>query len=244
MAGRHPFDESLLDERLGFRLSAAERTPVGARGQTAAIRVALVDDHHLVREGLRLALADVEGLEIVGEAADQEGAAELVAATRPDVLLLDLSLAEGDALSLLGSLPAIAPGLRVIILTMHTDPATVRQALAAGAAGYLVKGAHLSELITAIHAVASGQRYLHSSVTAGVVDDAVRLFKSGPLSPREIEILGLIASGHTPADIGRMLAISVHTVRRHIANISEKLGVRGNNALTRYAIRHGYVRDE
>jgi DNA-binding NarL/FixJ family response regulator len=217
-------------------------TATGARARP--IRVALVEDHNLVREGLRLALAGADGFEIVGEAANRAGAVDLVTATRPDVLLLDLTLPEGDALPLLESLPALHPGLRIIILTMHSDPETVRQALAAGASGYLVKGAHLEELFAAIRAVARGQRYLHSSVTEAVVEDSVRWFKSGPLSVREREILRLVASGHAPSEIGGMLGISVHTVRRHIANVSEKLGLHGNNALTRYAIRTGLVRDD
>ena len=210
----------------------------------ATIRVALVEDHHLVREGLRLAIANADGFEIVGEADSRAGAMDLVAATQPDVLVLDLTLPEGDALPLLETLPAIRPGLKVIILTMHSDPETVRQALAAGASGYLVKGAHLEELFAAIRAVARGQRYLHSSVTETVVEDSIRWFRSGPLSGREREILRLVASGHPPTEIGRQLGISVHTVRRHVANISEKLGLRGNNALTRYAIRNGLVTDD
>jgi DNA-binding NarL/FixJ family response regulator len=208
-----------------------------------AIRVGLVEDHHLVREGVRLALSGADGFEIVGEAGDRDGAADLVATARPDVLLLDLTLSDGDALPLLSSLPAIQPGLRIIVLTMHSDPESVRQALAAGAAGYLVKGAHMDELFVAIRAVARGQRYLHSSVTAGVVEDSVSWFQHGPISAREREILRLLASGHPPAEIGRMLEISVNTVRRHIANISEKLGVRGKVGLTRYAIRNGLVSD-
>jgi DNA-binding NarL/FixJ family response regulator len=221
-----------------------KRSRTTPSAHTNPIRVALVEDHNLVREGLRLALAGAEGFEIVGEAASRAGAIDLVAATRPDVLLLDLTLPEGDALPLLESLPAIQPGLRIIILTMHSDPETVRQALAAGASGYLVKGAHLEELFAAIRAVARGQRYLHSSVTDTVVEDSIRWFRSGPLSTREREILRLLASGHPPTEIGQMLGISVHTVRRHVANISEKLGIRGNNALTRYAIRSGLVTDD
>jgi DNA-binding NarL/FixJ family response regulator len=225
----------------GARMPASASAP-GLRGRP--IRVALVEDHHLVREGLRLALAGAEGFEIVGEAANRAGALDLVKATHPDVLLLDLTLPEGDALPLVESLPALQPGLRIIILTMHSDPQTVRQALAAGASGYLVKGAHLEELFAAIRAVARGQRYLHSSVTDAVVEDSISLFRSGPLSPREREILRLLASGHPPSEIGTMLDISVHTVRRHIANTSEKLGLRGNNALTRYAIRSGLLTDD
>jgi DNA-binding NarL/FixJ family response regulator len=228
--------------RPGAGAKPLSATALGTRDHP--IRVALVEDHHLVREGLRLAIAGAEGFEIVGEAANRAGAVDLVAATRPDVLLLDLTLPEGDALPLLESLPALQPGLRIIILTMHSDPETVRQALAAGASGYLVKGAHLEELFAAIRAVARGQRYLHSSVTDAVVEDSIRWFRSGPLSVREREILRLVASGHAPSEIGGMLGISVHTVRRHIANVSEKLDLHGNNALTRYAIRTGLVTDD
>lgn len=218
----------------------------GAHAPRAAvsgvIRVALVDDHHLIREGLRLVLQGDPGFEIVGEAADHASAIDLVAAERPDVLLLDLTFPEGDALPLLRALRDRQPNLRVIVLTMHSDPETVRQALAAGAAGYMVKGAQSRELGEAIRAVARGDRYLHSSVTNTVIEDSVRWFEAGTMSPREREVLSLLASGHSPAQIGRTLDISVHTVRRHLANVSDKLGVKGMNALTRYAIRHGLDR--
>ena len=209
---------------------------------SGVIRVALVDDHHLIREGLRLVLQGDAGIEIVGEAADHASAIDLVAAERPDVLLLDLTFPEGDALPLLRALRDRQPNLRVIVLTMHSDPETVRQALAAGAAGYMVKGAQSRELLEAIRAVARGDRYLHSSVTNAVIEDSVRWFEAGTMSPREREVLSLLASGHSPAQIGRTLDISVHTVRRHLANVSDKLGVKGMNALTRYAIRHGLDR--
>jgi DNA-binding NarL/FixJ family response regulator len=209
---------------------------------SGVIRVALVDDHHLIREGLRLVLQVDPGFEIVGEAADHASAIDLVVTERPDVLLLDLTFPEGDALPLLRALRARQPDLKVIVLTMHSDPETVRQALAAGAAGYMVKGAQSRELSEAIRAVARGDRYLHSSVTNTVIEDSVRWFEAGTMSPREREVLSLLASGHSPAQIGRTLDISVHTVRRHLANVSDKLGVKGMNALTRYAIRHGLDR--
>lgn len=208
------------------------------------IRIALADDHHLVREGLRLVLSRVEGFEVVGDAATHEDALDLVSAAQPDVLLLDLTFPEGDALPLLRALLAQHQNLRVLVLTMHRDSETVRQALAAGAAGYLVKGARTSELVEAIIAVCRGERYLHSSVTATIVDDSIRSFRGGAsVSAREREILSLIASGHAPAEVARMLGISVHTVRRHVANVSAKLGLRGTTALVRYAIRNGLVRD-
>ena len=211
-------------------------------GVLGVIRVALVDDHHLIREGLRLVLEGEPGFEIVGEAADHASAVELVVAEHPDVLLLDLTFPEGDAIPLLRTLRTRQPDLRVIVLTMHSDPETVRQALAAGAAGYLVKGAQSRELIEAIRAVARGDRYLHSSVTGAVVEDSIRWFEAGAMSVREREVLSLLAAGRSPAQIAEALDISVHTVRRHLANVSEKLGVKGMNALTRYAIRNGLDR--
>lgn len=220
----------------------AHTPPISRGPKPAPIRVGLVDDHHLVREGLRLVLQSTDGFEIAGEAADHASALELVATQHPDILVLDLTFPEGDALPLLRTLRAREPGLRIVVLTMHGDPETVRQAMAAGAAGYLVKGARSTELVEAIRAVARGERYLHSSVTGTIVDDSVRWFETGTMSVREREVLSLLASGQSPAQIARSLDISIHTVRRHIANLSEKLGLHGTNALTRYAIRNGLAR--
>lgn len=217
-----------------------ERPPrvIGGR----PIRVVLVDDHHLIREGLRLVLEGVPGFEIVGEGADQATALDLAVGERPDVLVLDMTFPDGDALPLLRTLRDRTPETRVVVLTMHGDPETVRQALAAGAAGYLVKGARSMELVEAIRAVVRGERYLHSAVTASIVDDSMRWYETGTISPREREVLSLLASGQAPAQIARSLDISIHTVRRHIANSSEKLGIHGTSALIRYAIRNGLVR--
>ena len=219
--------------------------PASARmSLPGTIRVALVDDHQLIREGLRRVLQAEDGFEIVGEAADHASAIDLVVNHRPQVLVLDLTFPEGDAMPLLRDLRARQPDLRIVVLTMHSDPETVRQALAAGAAGFMIKGAQSRELVEAIRAVARGERYLHSSVTGAVVEDSLRWQEAGSISEREREVLSMLASGQSPAQIARSLDISVHTVRRHLANVSAKLGIRGMNALTRYAIRNGLTRGE
>ena len=161
----------------------------GRDRQQKAVRVALVEDHHLVREGLRLVLT-ARGIDVVGESPTAEGVFELAERTKPDIVLLDLSLAETDGITVLRELQARAPWIKVIVLTMHRDPETVRQALRAGAAGYLVKGAHSGDLEEAIVAVSRGERYLHSSIAGIVVDDSLRwLASDAVLTPREREIL-------------------------------------------------------
>lgn len=220
--------------------SRGETQPRIGHGMARTIRVALVDDHHVVREGLRLVLAGAAEFEVVGDAANAAAALGLVAATAPDVLVLDLTLAGDDGIQLLREVRARHPMTRVVVLTMHRDAEIVRRALASGADGYVVKGAESREVFEAIRAVSRGERYLHSSVTGAIVDDSIRWLKTGSgLSPREREILSLVAAGHYPAEVARMLQISVHTVRRHIANLSDKLGIHGTSALTRYAIQNG-----
>jgi two-component system, NarL family, response regulator NreC len=207
------------------------------------VRIGLVDDHHLVREGLRLVLSGEAGFEVVGEAATHAEAFDLVATTRPDVLVLDLTFPEGDGLPLLRALRALHPDLRIVVLTMDRGSETVRQALVTGAQGYIVKGAHSKELIEAIEAVSRGERYLHSSVAGAIVDDAIRFNRAGSqLSLREREILSLLGSGRSTREVSEMLGISIHTVRRHVANLSDKLGLHGVAALTRYAVEHGLIR--
>jgi DNA-binding NarL/FixJ family response regulator len=207
------------------------------------IRVALVDDHHLVREGLRMVLMS-RGFEVVGESPTAAGTFELLERHRPDVLLLDLSLGETDGVTLLREIRTRAPDTKIVIVSMHRDPETVRQALRAGAAGYVVKGAHSNDLYDAIDAVVRGERYLHSSVTAAVVSDSLRWLDSGTvLTAREREILSLLATRSSSTEVSRRLGISPHTVRRHMANLSSKLGTRGTAALVSYAIREGLVRE-
>jgi two-component system response regulator NreC len=212
---------------------------------TDPITVVIVEDHCLVREGLRRILEGEPGIEISGEAADVTEAFALVERTRPDVALVDLTLGDADGIPLIRGLGARYPGMHTVAVTMHRDGETVRQAFLAGAAGYVVKGATGADLIGSVRAVARGERYVHSAVAGVMVGDSLRWLRHGQrLSPREREVLRLMAMGRTAVDVARILGISAHTVRRHIANLAAKLGVHGRVALVRYAIEHDLVREE
>ena len=210
-----------------------------------AIRIGIVDDHAMVREGLRLILDAQPDLEVIGEASDPTGAFALAAAQRPDILLVDLTLDGADGVGLIKDLTTRHPRIRVIAVTMHRHEETVRQAFLAGAAGYVVKGAASADLLTAVRAVARNQHYVHPVVASVVVVDSLRwLRQTDRLSPREAEVLRLVSSGHTAIEAGRALGISAHTVRRHLSNMAAKVGVHGRVGLTRYALEHHLIHDE
>lgn len=210
-----------------------------------SVRLGIVDDHGLVREGLRRILDAQPDLEVVGEAADVTEALTLAAEKRPDVMLVDLTLDDGDGVTLVRQLRERHPSLRVVVVTMHQHPETVRQAFLAGAAGYVIKGAASAELLTAIRAVAKHQHYVHPLVASVVVDDSLRwLRQSDRLSPREAEVVRLVASGQTAVQAARTLGISAHTIRRHVANVSNRLNLHGRAGLTRYALQHHLLNDE
>jgi DNA-binding NarL/FixJ family response regulator len=209
------------------------------------IRIGIVDDHALVREGLTLILQTQPDLAVVGQASDPESALALAGELRPDIMLVDLSLDGADGLALIRDLQQRHPGLSVIAVTMHHHEETVRQAFLAGAAGYVVKGAAGTDLLTAVRAVARNQHYVHPVVASVVVVDSLRwLRQTDRLSPREAEVLRLVTAGHTAIEAGRLLGISAHTVRRHLANMAAKVGVHGRVGLTRYALEHNLVQDE
>ncbi|MEP7040495.1 MAG: response regulator transcription factor [Chloroflexota bacterium] len=209
------------------------------------IRIGIVDDHALVREGLRLILEQEPDIEVVGDAADAAGAFALAATRRPHVMVIDLTLGESDGIALLRDLTNRHPRIRLVTVTMHEHEETVRQAFLAGAAGYVVKGAPSVDLLTAVRAVARNQHYVHPVVASGVVVDSLRwLRRADRLTAREIEVLRLLTAGRTAAETGQALGISANTVRRHIANVTDKSGARGRVALTRYALEHHLVQDE
>jgi DNA-binding NarL/FixJ family response regulator len=211
----------------------------------APIRVGIVDDHALVREGLRLILEAQPDIDVVGEASDPAGALTLAALRKPHIMLVDLTLDGSDGVALVRDLTVRHPGIRVIAVTMHLHEETVRQAFLAGAAGYVVKGAASADLVAALRAVANNQHYVHPVVASVVVVDSLRwLRQADRLSPREIEVLRLVTAGRTAVEAATVLGISAHTVRRHLSNMASKVGVHGRVALTRYAMEHHLVHDE
>jgi two-component system response regulator NreC len=208
----------------------------------APIRIGIVDDHALVREGLRLILETQPDMEVAGEASDSAGALSMAGLRKPQIMLVDLTLDGSDGVALVRDLTVRYPRIRVIAVTMHQHEETVRQAFLAGAAGYVVKGAASADLLAALRAVANNQHYVHPVVASVVVVDSLRwLRQADRLSPREIEVLRLVTAGRTAVETGRALGISAHTVRRHLSNMAAKVGVRGRVALTRYAVEHHLV---
>jgi two-component system response regulator NreC len=210
-----------------------------------SIRLVLADDHAVVRTGLRLLLDAEEGMEVVAEAGDAESALRAVLGYKPDVLVLDLNM-PGD-LSSLDALPGVterSPGTRTVVLTMQEDPEFARRALRAGAAAYVLKEAADAELVEAVRRAAAGETYLNPSLGAKLAA-APPPVTGNPddLSPREVEVLRLIALGHTNAEIGEQLFLSIRTVETHRAHVQQKLRRSTRAELVRYAIDHGLLDD-
>ena len=205
------------------------------------IRLVLADDHAVVRTGLRMLLDAEDGLEVVAEAGDVDGARRMVAAHRADVLVLDLNMP--GALSL-PAIPELARQTAVVVLTMQNDPAFARGALQAGALGYVLKEAADAELVGAVRAAADGRTYLNPGLGARMAAEPPQ--PDGPpddLTERELEILRLIALGHTNAEIGGQLYLSVRTIESHRAHIQQKTRRSTRAELVRYALDHGLLTD-
>lgn len=212
-------------------------------------RILLVDDHELVRAGLRSLLESFQGLEVVAEANDGQEALRQIAAYRPDIALMDISMDGMAGLEATAQAAREFPGTRIIILSMHANEVYVLQALRAGAAGYLRKDARAQELEAAIRSVMKGEVFLTPSVSRFVLAGYVRRTgTAGPgavqLTPRQREILQLVAQGRTTAEIARTLVLSTKTVETHRAKIMERLGIHDLAGLVRYAIREGLVLPE
>jgi two-component system response regulator NreC len=209
------------------------------------ITVVLADDHAVVRSGLRLVLDAEAGLRVVAEAGTVDDAVRLTKAHRPSVLVLDLNMPGGPGSSSLDVLPQLAEeasATRVVILTMQEDPQFARRALGAGATAYVLKEAADAELVEAVRRAAAGEVYLNPRLGAQLA--AAPPEPAGPpddLTEREVEILRLIALGHTNAEIGGQLYLSVRTVESHRAHIQQKLRRSSRAELVRYALDHGLL---
>lgn len=215
------------------------------------IRVLIADDHAVFRAGLRLLLRAQPDIEVVGEAADGWETLKQAEALRPDVILLDLTMPGMPGLQTLALLRRQAPGSKVLILTMHEDEAYLRQALAEGAAGYLIKRATDEELVAAIRAVARGEVYIHPAMTRALLEDLLPMPETvetpepwESLSEREQQVLRLVAMGHTNQEIADRLGLSVKTVETYRARGMEKLGLRTRAQLVRYMLQKGLLREE
>lgn len=211
------------------------------------IRVLIVDDHTIVRTGLRALIKGEAGMELVGEATCGEEALKLTQALRPDILLLDLSLPDMDGIQVTRMLKRDQPDVRVLILTVHEDEALLRESMRAGASGYIIKHAAESELIAAIHTLEIGGLYVHPKMMSGLFAEAeppkapstANVSALDMLTPREIDVLRRIVQGYTNRQIAEELALSVRTVEGHRGNLTEKLGMHSRVELARYARENG-----
>jgi two-component system response regulator NreC len=206
------------------------------------IKVVIADDHAVVRAGLRMLLDAVEGLQIVAEAGDVPTAMQVIRAHRPDVAVLDLNMPGGSGLEAIPLLRQSTPETAIVVLTMQDDPAFARQALQTGASGFVLKEAADDELLEAVRAAARGETYLNPRLGARLA--AQPASPSGPpddLSARELDVLRLIALGHTNAEIAGLLFLSVRTVETHRAHIHQKTRCSTRAELVRYALGHGLV---
>jgi two-component system response regulator NreC len=215
-------------------------SPAASQAVEETITIVVADDHHVVRSGLRLLLEVEDGFAVVAEAADADAALRSVLGHKPTVLVLDLNM-PGD-MSSLSAIPLVrerSPHTAVVVLTMQEDPAFARRALQAGATGYVLKDSANAELVEAVRRAAAGETYLAPRLGAALA--AMPLSPSGPpddLTPRELEVLRLIALGHTNAEIGKQLYLSIRTVESHRAHIQQKLRRSTRAELVRYALDH------
>jgi DNA-binding NarL/FixJ family response regulator len=212
-----------------------------------AARLLLADDHVMVRRGLRLVLDAEPDLEVLAEAGDGIEALEVVRRLEIDLAVLDVSMPRSTGLQATRELLALRPGLRVLMLSMHDNEQYLFEALKAGASGYVLKTAADRDLVEACRAALRGEPFLYPSAIATLVRDFLARAREGdaapvnPLTPRELQVLKLVAEAHTNDEIAELLGISRKTVERHRENLMGKLGMRDRVDLTRYAIRRGLV---
>jgi len=210
------------------------------------IRVLLVDDHSVVRTGLRLLLDSQDDIETVGEAGDMRTAVFETRALKPDVILMDMVMPGGSGIEATTAVLKEHPDAKVLVLSMQDDPSYVREAFAVGASGYVLKEAADAEVVAAIREVATGGRYVHPALGARLIAAEAedrRRAEADPLSEREREVLRLLALGHTNQEIAKMLYISVRTAETHRAHIMQKLRLQTRAELVRYALEQGLLEE-
>ncbi|MBI4284697.1 MAG: response regulator transcription factor [Chloroflexi bacterium] len=212
------------------------------------IRVLIVDDHQLVREGLRTILEAQPDFEIVGEATDGEEAVQKTKEIRPDIALMDITMPGMGGLEATQEIKQCCPEVKVLALTMHESDDYFFKMLSSGASGYFIKGGSSAELISALRAVSRGDVFLYPTMAKKLLSDYLQRIKTGSdkdrydgLTGREREIMKLFAEGYTSQEIAERLVLSVATVQTHRANIMSKLGLHSRAELIKYALRHGYI---
>jgi two-component system response regulator NreC len=206
----------------------------------ATIRIVIADDHSVVRHGLRQLLDSEPGFEVVAEAEDIDGARRYTRGHHPNVLVVDLNMPGGSTLDAIPTIRRESPDTKIVVLTMHHEATYARQALDLGVLGYVLKDAADAELLEAIRRAAAGDTYLNPRLGARVATEPPP-GPPGGLSEREVEVLRLIALGHTNAEIAEALYLSVRTVESHRAHIQQKLRLSSRADLVRYALQHGLV---
>ena len=207
-----------------------------------AIRVVIADDHHLIRQGLRLLLADERDIQIVDDASNGREVIDAVAFSRPDVIVMDLKMPEMDGMESIARIRASYPSTHVVMLSKHSDTMIVKNALAKGAVGYVTKQSTASELVTAIRFASKGAIYFSKSIKEiGIQPGYLRIPDGSHLTPREREILLLIVNGKSNHKVSQTLDISINTVRNHRTSLMSKLEAHNLSDLMRKAIRIGLI---
>jgi two-component system, NarL family, response regulator NreC len=209
-------------------------------------QILIVDDHAVVRSGLRMLLDAQEDLKVVGEAGDLRNAVFETRALKPDVILMDVVMPGASGIEATTAVLKEAPEAKVLVLSMQDDPRYVREAFSAGASGYVLKEGADAELVEAVREVAAGGRYVHPELGARLVSaeaDELARADADPLSEREREVLRLLALGHTNQEIAKMLYLSVRTVETHRAHIMQKLRLETRAELVRHAIDQGLLEE-
>jgi len=208
-----------------------------------AISIVLADDHEIVRSGIRMVLEEQPDMQVVAEAGDGEGAARYALGHRPQILVLDLNMPGVSGLDAIPRIQEASPATAIIVLTMQSEPAFAREALQSGAKGYVIKQSAASELVGAIRAVIAGDTYINPSLGARLAAEPAPEGPPDDLTPRETEILGLLALGYTNPEIADQLVLSVRTVETHRANVQRKIEASTRAELVAYAVANGLMPD-